>query len=411
MVSIYIFETYLALRQYKNLKITNLPNQLNEFIEKDKFIKSQAYGRANQQLGLVTSTFDLLHTIFVLRWGLMPLLWEKSGQWLDQANMDSNDDILRAVVFTVAGTLYNFFLHLPFTLYDTFVLEEQFGFNKQTLQLWFSDQLKSFGLFIVIGLPLLAGILKVVEWGGVNFWFYLWIFTIAVSLFLLTIYPTLIAPLFNKFTELEEGEVKTAIYELAKKNEFPLTKLYVVDGSARSAHSNAYFYGFFKNKRIVIYDTLLKQVTKEELVSILGHELGHWKMRHTVVNMFIAFGYYLMFFYIFGKTLNTPDMYTSFGFDKQSAFIGLVLFSYIYSPVEHTFGFIMNLISRHFEFQADAFAVAQGYAMQLKDALIKISQENLSNLIVDPLYSSYHHSHPSLLERIKGIEAGVRRAR
>jgi len=296
-------------------------------------------------------------------------------------------------------------------LYDTFILEEKFGFNKQTFKLWITDQIKSFGLFIVIGLPLLAGILKVVHWGGKNFWFYLWVFTIAISLFLLTVYPTLIAPLFNKFTELEDGEVKDAIYELARKNEFPLTKLYVIDGSARSAHSNAYFYGFFKNKRIVIYDTLLKQVSKEELVSILGHELGHWKKSHTLTNMFIAFGYYLVFFYIFGKTLNTPDLYKSFGFEKQSAFVGLVLFSYIYSPVEHTFGFIMNLISRSFEFQADAFAVAQGYAIQLKNALIKISQENLSNLIVDGWYSTYHHSHPSLLERIKAIDASVKRIR
>ncbi|PRP88377.1 hypothetical protein PROFUN_03291 [Planoprotostelium fungivorum] len=380
MLAIYALETYIILRQYSNLKIKERPPQLEGVVTQEKFTKSQAYGRANERFDLVSSTVSTIHSLFVLRYGLMPLLWTYCGIWLDHFGLPRDDQILRAIIYMIVSTVYNFVIQLPFTLYNTFVLEESFGFNKQTWKLWVTDQLKSFALLIVIGVPLLVAALKVIEWGGENFWIYLWLFTVTISFVMLTIYPTLIAPLFNKFTELEDGEVRTAIYELAKKNDFPLTKLYVVDGSARSAHSNAYFYGFFKNKRIVIYDTLLKQVDKEELVAILGHELGHWKMRHTVINLIIAFTYYLIFCFILGKTLHTPDMFSSFGFDQPSIFIGMTLFSYIYSPVEHFFSFVMHIISRAFEYQADTFAVNQGYGNQLKTSLIKISEENLSML-------------------------------
>jgi STE24 endopeptidase len=166
-------------------------------------------------------------------------------------------------------------------------------------------------------MPIIALVLKIIIWGGEHFWFYVWAFIFSVSLVLLWIYPTWIAPLFNKFTPLEEGPLRTAIEELAKKVGFPLTKIFVVDGSTRSAHSNAYFYGFFKNKRIVIYDTLIKQVDQEGIVAILGHELGHYKLSHNLKNLVISQFHILMFLYLFSLTLHTKELYRSFGFDTQ----------------------------------------------------------------------------------------------
>jgi len=255
---------------------------------------------------------------------------------------------------------------------------------------------------IVIGIPILTAVLSIVEWGGEYFWFYLWIFLALVSLVMILIYP-FIAQLFNKFTPLEEGELREKIYELANRVQFPLTKLYVVDGSKRSSHSNAYFFGLFKNKRIVLYDTLINQVDQQGIVGIVGHELGHWSLNHIVKNLVITQIYVLSFLFLFGKALNTPELYKSFGFTTQPKFIGLVLFSMLYEPIDHLFGVAMNFLSRKFEYEADAFAVKLGY--DLTDPLTKIHKENLGNLCPDPIYSAYHFSHPTLVERIRHIKA------
>lgn len=297
--------------------------------------------------------------------------------------------------------LYDF-THLPFSLYSTFVIEEKFGFNKQTLKIFFIDLFKSFALKIIIGAPVVIAILFLVKWGGENFWIFLWLFLLSFQFLMLTIYPVWIAPLFNEFKPLEEGELRTKIYALASRLEFPLTKLFVVDGSTRSAHSNAYFYGFFKNKRIVLYDTLLKQVNTDGIVAILGHEMGHWKMNHTVKNLLIIQAYALLYLYLFSFMVHNVDMYHSFGFENQPILIGLILYGLVSDPIGHFFGLAMNFLSRHFEYEADHFATNLGY--DLSDPLIKIHVENLSNFHTDPLYSAYHHSHPTLPERLKAIE-------
>jgi len=227
------------------------------------------------------------------------------------------------------------------------------------------------------------------------------VFTIAVTIIMTMLYPTLIAPIFNKFEPLPEGELRDQIYALSKRVDFPLTKLYKVDGSKRSAHSNAYFYGFFKNKRIVLYDTLIEQVDNKGIISVLAHELGHFKMNHTYKNLGISIFYMLVFFFLFGQSLSNVDLYRSFGFSTSPALIGLTLFSYVYGPVEHVFSFLMHALSRHFEYQADEYAVKLGY--DLTEALAKLSSSNLSSLIIDPYYSAYHHTHPTLVERIDNI--------
>jgi STE24 endopeptidase len=299
---------------------------------------------------------------------------------------------------------YSSLIGLPFSLYRVFVIEERHGFNKQTLRLFFVDMLKGWFLMIIIGAPLLCLLLWLIQWGGQYFYIYVWIFLLMVQLVAITIYPIMIQPWFNKLTPLSEGSLRDKIEELAKRLSFPLKKLFVIDGSKRSSHSNAYFYGFFKNKRIVLFDTLIAQTEEDEVVAILAHELGHWKLNHTLKTMFIVQVHMFILLYMFGKVIHTRDIYSSFGFTTMPTMIGLTLFQLLYSPVEHVLGFLMNLLSRKFEFQADAFAKDLGYKDLLRQGLIKLQTENLSDMNPDPWYSIYNYSHPPLVERLRAME-------
>nr|AAB61028.1 A_IG002N01.21 gene product [Arabidopsis thaliana] len=266
---------------------------------------------------------------------------------------------------------------LPFSLYSTFVIESRHGFNKQTIWMFIRDMIKGTFLSVILGPPIVAAIIFIVQKGGPYLAIYLWAFMFILSLVMMTIYPVLIAPLFNKFTPLPDGDLREKIEKLASSLKFPLKKLFVVDGSTRSSHSNAYMYGFFKNKRIVLYDTLIQQCKNEdEIVAVIAHELGHWKLNHTTYS-FIAVQHTVI-------------------------------------PLQHLVSFGLNLVSRAFEFQADAFAVKLGYAKDLRPALVKLqvrednnrtqTEENLSAMNTDPLYSAYHYSHPPLVERLRAID-------
>jgi len=401
VVVVFLLETYLDYRQYKLLQVQVVPSVLSDAISLEKFEKSQAYGRAKMKFGFVSSLFDFIQNLVIFHFDLLPQLWNYSGILLSHFGYSTENHIYHAFAFCILGGFYNLLVSIPFSIYRDFVLEERFGFNKKTWKIFVTDQLKTIALGIIIGFPVLAAIIRLVEFGGEFFWIYLFLFTLTMTLILTTIYPVVIAPLFNKYKDLDDGELKTAIYELAKKQSFPLTKLFVVDGSIRSNHSNAYFYGFFKNKRIVLYDTLLQHVDTEGVVATLAHELGHWKKGHTIKNLIIAEIYSFIFFYAFGQTLNNKDMYLSFGFQPRPIFIGLLLFSFIYGPIEHLFGFFLNMISRVFEFQADVYACELGY--DLRNPLMKLHTENMSELIQDSWYSAYHNNHPTLLERLEKI--------
>lgn len=398
----YLLETYLDVRQHKNLKIKTIPTKIQPLgiITQEEFQKSQVYGLDKSNFGFFHDILDYAQNIAVLIFGFLPLLWDYSFTLCEKFGYEDYE-VIHSLVFTMLMVVINSVLGLPFELYSTFVIEERHGFNKQTLGLFFKDKIKSFFLFIVIGLPILSAVLGLIKWGGPYFWLYLWVFLLCVTLLMVTIYPTLIAPLFNKFEPLPEGDLRNKIYDLAKKVQFPLTKLYTVDGSKRSGHSNAYFYGFFKNKRIVLYDTLLTQVDTPGIIAVLAHELGHFKMNHTYKNLALTQLYMLAFLFLFGQSVSNTDLFRSFGFSTQPALIGLVLFSYIYGPVDHVFSFLMHGLSRHFEYQADEYAVKLGY--DLTQSLAKLSSSNLSSLIIDPLYSAYHHTHPTLIERIDHI--------
>lgn len=235
---------------------------------------------------------------------------------------------------------------------------------------------------------------------------YLWAFLLVLSVFMMVLYPVVIAPLFNTYTPLPEGDLRTGIEKLAASLKYPLKKLFVVNGSIRSGHSNAYLYGFFKNKRIVIYDTLLEQCKKdEEVVAVIGHELGHWKLNHTLYGFLGQQVIWLVYMGGFQAVKGSQVLYRSFGFESEAVLIGLLLFGFVIGPISHTLSFLFNIVSRTFEYQADAFAVKLGYAEPLKVGLIRLQEENLSAMNLDPWYSTYHFSHPPLIDRLGAIDS------
>lgn len=405
MILMYILETYLDIRQHGALKLPSLPKQLEGVVSQDKFEKSKAYSLDKSHFHFVHEVVTIVMDTTILYFGVLPWFWKKSGDYVSHMGLNSDNEILHTLSFLAGFMVWSQIIDLPFSLYSTFVIETRHGFNKQTIWLFFKDMFKGICLSILIGPPIVAALIVIVQKGGPYLAIYLWVFMFVISIVMMTLYPVLIAPLFNKFTPLPEGELREKIEKLAASLKFPLKKLFVVDGSTRSSHSNAYMYGFFKNKRIVLYDTLIQQCKDvEEVVAVIGHELGHWKLNHTVFS-FIAVQI-LTFLQFGGYTLvrNSKDLFQSFGFDTQPVLIGLILFQHTVMPIQHLVSFGLNLVSRAFEFQADAFAKKLGYGKALKSGLIKMQEENLSAMNTDPWYSAYHYSHPPLVERLAALE-------
>ncbi|RYR75186.1 hypothetical protein Ahy_A02g009861 [Arachis hypogaea] len=363
MIFMYFFETYFDIRQHKALKLPTLPKTLEGVISQDKFLKSRAYSLDKSYFHFVHEFVTILMDSTILYFRVLPWFWKKSEHLVTLVGLNAENEILHTLGFLAGVMIWSQITDLPFSLYSTFVIEARHGFNKQPIWLFFRDMIKGMLIAIVIGPPIVAAIIVIVQKGSPYLAIYLWGFMLVLSLVMMTIYPVLIAPLFNKFTPLPEGTLREKIEKLAASLKFPLKKLFVVDGSTRSSHSNAYMYGFFKNKRIVLYDTLIQQCKNDdEVVAVIAHELGHWKLNHTVYS-FVAVQHTVI-------------------------------------PIQHLVSFGLNLVSRSFEFQADAFAKKLGYAAELRAGLVKLQEENLSAMNTDPWYSAYHYSHPPLVERM-----------
>ncbi|XP_073065029.1 CAAX prenyl protease 1 homolog [Primulina eburnea] len=405
MIMVYIFETYLDIRQHAALKLPTLPKPLVGVISHEKFEKSRAYSIDKSHFHFLHEFVTILMDSAILSFGLLPWFWKRSGEFLLYAGLNAENEILHTLAFLAGVMFWSQLTDLPFSLYSTFVIEARHGFNKQTIWLFIKDMIKGIALAVVIGPPIVAAIIFIVQKGGPYLAIYLWAFMLVISLVMMTIYPILIAPLFNKFTPLPDGNLRIKIESLASSLKFPLKKLFVVDGSTRSSHSNAYMYGFFKNKRIVLYDTLIQQCKDdEEIVAVIAHELGHWKLSHTLYSFIAVQVLTLLQFGGYTLVRNSKDLFHSFGFDTQPVLIGLVIFQHTVIPLQHIVSFLLNLVSRSFEFQADSFAKKLGYASPLRAALVKLQEENLSAMNTDPWYSAYHYSHPPLVERLAAID-------
>lgn len=278
----YLFETFLTLRQYRILQKTQPPAVLSKEISKETFDKSQAYGRAKAQFEIVSGLWAQVQNVAFIQYDVLPKLWSWTGDLLLRlAPARFSGEVSHSILFVLSFIVIQQILSLPARVYSTFVLEERFGFNKQTPKLFIMDMIKTNLLTVALMPPILAAFLKIIQKTGNQFVFYLWVFAAGLQLFTITAYPIFIQPLFNKLSPLEKGELKNKVEELASSHKFPLQELFVIDGSKRSAHSNAYFFGLPWKKHIVIYDTLIEKTETNEIIAILAHELGHWKLGHT----------------------------------------------------------------------------------------------------------------------------------
>lgn len=403
---------------YKTAK--TVPAELKEHVKQETFEKARVYGLDKEQYAIFKTVItDVIIVSLEFYCGFLALAWHKSRILTQSINLNPSNEIHVSCVFMVLLNSINLLKGLPFKIYSIFVLEERHGFNKQTAMFFIKDQLKGFVIGQIISIPISCAVIYIVQSGGDYFFLWLWAFTGIVCLLLMTIYPVFIAPLFDKYSPLEAGALRTSIEELASKLNFPLAQLYVVEGSKRSAHSNAYFYGLWGSKRIVLFDTLLLNKGKtgedikeedagqgcedSEVLAVLAHELGHWKLGHVTKNIVFMQVHLLLMFAAFAYLFKYAPLYQAVGFPSghQPILVGLLLIiSYVLGPYNAVINFGMTIVSRTFEYQADAFAQKLGYSQELAKALVKLNIDNLGFPVYDWLYSAWNHSHPTLLQRM-----------
>lgn len=388
-----LISNFLNLRQLQ----AQPPKELQDIYDEDEYRRSQAYTRTSTKFGLFSSAFDLsLLFVFWFAGGFEVLdTFVRSFGW---------NPVWTGLTYIGCLGLAKGVLGLPFSLYSTFVIEERFGFNNSTLRTFALDLLKGIGLSVVIGAPLLAGILAFFTYMGPYAWLYAWVTVTAFMLLLQYAAPRFIMPLFNKFEPLENDELRQAILTYTQSIDFPLEGVYVMDGSKRSSKSNAFFTGFGSNKRIVLFDTLIKKHSVEELVAIIAHEVGHYKKKHIPQNMAISILHTGVLFLLLSIFLQSSGLFSAFYVDQPSVYAGLVFFGLLYTPVELLLSIPMQMLSRRHEYQADRFAAATtGTPDRLISALKGLSEHNLSNLTPHPLYTFLNYSHPPLHQRIEAL--------
>jgi STE24 endopeptidase len=391
----FIFERFL---QYLNSTQWSdfLPEEVKGIYDEDKYRRQQAYEKVNSRFSMITSSFSF--TLLLLMILLAGFAWVNN-----MALSVSVHPILTALVFFGILMLASDLLSTPFSVYDTFVIEEKFGFNKTTPKIFIFDKLKGWLIGAVIGGGLMALIIYIYQLTTNNFWIFAWGIITVFSVFMVLFYSNLIVPLFNKQTPLTEGELKTAIEHFSDKVGFKLDNIYVIDGSKRSTKANAYFTGLGAKKRIVLYDTLINDLTTNELVAVLAHEIGHYKKNHVIWSLLLGIIQTGIVLFIFSLFVGSPALSAALGVTQPSFHIGLIAFGVLYSPISMMTGLGMNLFSRKNEYQADAFAAKYFDSNELASALKKLSVKNLSNLRPHPIYVFFHYSHPTLLQRLKAL--------
>ena len=395
-----IFDFILnGIADYLNLKNlrSDLPDAFQGVYDPDRYRKSQQYLKVNTHFGWVTGTFNVI-LILIFWFGKgFPLL----DEWVRSFNYGP---LITGLIYMGVLIAIKALLSLPFSIYATFVIEERFGFNQTTWSTFLLDMVKGVSLAIVLGTPLLAGVLAFFEYAGPNAWWYCWI---AVTLYMLGVQfiaPTWIMPLFNKFTPLEDSELKSAIFTYAGSINFPIENVYVMDGSRRSRKSNAFFTGFARHRRIVLFDTLINQQTVGELLAVLAHEMGHYKKKHILQSLVLGILQMGIMLYLLSIFISYQGLFDAFYMPHKSVYAGLIFFGLLYSPLGFFIGIFMQMLSRRNETEADRFSVETTRDPDsMVAALKKLSMDNLSNLLPHPLYVFLNYSHPPVLERIRAI--------
>lgn len=392
----FLWTQYLAYRNRKRMS-PEIPSQLEGIYDDEEYAKQQAYQKVNSRFSLYTSLFSFVILLFVLCLGFFGWLDELLRQYI------SNEIFLSLAFFGIVYLL-NEIITLPFAYYSTFVIEERFGFNKSTKTIFCLDQLKGLLLAVVLGGAILALIAWLYTAIGELAWLYAWAAITVFSLFMTLFYSNIIVPLFNKQTPLEEGELRDAIEAFAQKAGFAINNIYVMDASKRSTKANAYFTGFGAKKRIVLFDTLINDLDKDEIVAVLAHEIGHYKKKHTLQGMFISICYTGIMLFLLSLLLDNKDIAVALGGQSASFHLGLIAFSIFFTPVSFVINVFSSIHSRKNEYQADSYAAGFGLGDSLISGLKKLSVKSLSNLNPDSLYVFFNYSHPTLLQRIKAMK-------
>ena len=391
----FAFERFLDYLNSTMLS-NQLPTELKGIYDPEKYRKSQDYFKDNLKFGYISSSFSLVLILLMLIFGGFSMVNSLAGQVTSQA-------ILTALVFFGILGIAMDILTTPFSLYDTFVIEERYGFNKTTLKLFFTDKVKSWVLGAIIG----GGIMALIIWfylvTGKFFWVLAWGFISIFMIFMTMFYSTLIVPIFNKQTPLEEGDLRRSIEEFCKKVGFRLENVFVIDGSKRSTKSNAYFSGLGKKKRIVLFDTLIEDLSEEEIVAVLAHEIGHYQKKHTRKGMILSIIQTGLTLFILSWFISNPALSAALGVKEPAFHVSLIAFGILYSPISTILGLGLNILSRKNEFEADTFARDHFSGEYLSSALKKLTVKNLGNLKPHPLYVFFHYSHPPLLERLERL--------
>jgi STE24 endopeptidase len=374
-----------------------LPDEINDVYDQDQYQKSRAYKKVNYKFSVLTSTFSLLL--------ILAMFFLEGFAFVDHlARSVTSNPILMAIIFFGILMFASDLINIPFDLYDTFVIEEKFGFNKTTPRTFVLDKIKSWLLGALIGGVILSVVIWFYQLTTVYFWIFAWIFFSLFSIFMTMFYSTLIVPLFNKQTPLEEGELRERITKMSEKVGFKLSNIYVIDGSKRSTKANAYFSGIGAKKRIVLFDTLIDELSRDEIIAVLTHEIGHYKKKHTLINVILSIINTGVILYIFSLLVGNPLLSEALGVEETSFHIALIAFGFLYSPISTILGLGMNNVSRKHEYQADRFAGEKFKPTALIDALKNLSRKNLSNLTPHPVYVWFNYSHPTLLQRIRALK-------
>ena len=392
----YLFSSISSILDIKNITPT-IPSDFKKAYDQEKYILSQDYLKARTRFGLFSSTFSLILIMIVIHSDIFGLL--------DQFVRGQSDSyILQGLLFI--GIIYFFqdIVSLPFSIYHTFVIEERFGFNKTTLNLFIIDKIKGYAIFIVLGSIVIIPILYFFHVYGDIGWLIAWSILTAFMIAVQPLFVHVIAPMFNKFTPLEEGELRSAIEKYTSKVNFPLARIDIMDGSKRSAHSNAYFTGFGKSRRIAIFDTLVEKHSTNEIVSVVAHEVGHYKLKHVFQGTILGIIETGIMLFAFNLIMNDISLFQVFGVSQLSVHAGIVFFSMLYAPVSMFTSIVTTAISRKNEYEADKYSYdTTNNREALVSMLIGLSANNLSHLTPHPLKVFLSYSHPPVIDRIKAV--------
>lgn len=399
IIGILVFEFVLdRLLDWLNASYRNkpIPKELQGIYDDEKYLKQQNYAKENSRFGLLSSGFSFLIMLIFLIFGSFGWLHHQLEPYIAQP-------LVLGLAFFGVLFLASDFISIPFEWYHTFKIEQKFGFNTTTLKLFISDKLKGYLLTAILGGLLYALLFTIYQKTQQLFWIYALVVIVLFMLFMTMFYSKLIVPLFNKQKPLPDGDLKNEIENYANKTGFKISNIFEIDGSKRSTRANAYFTGLGTKKRIVLFDTLIKELSHDELVAVLAHEVGHYKKKHTLLGLLFSTTQVGLMLFILSRFIAEPALAKALGVEQPVFHISLIAFALIYSPINTLSGLFMNWISRKHEFQADAFAGSTHFPESLISALKKLATNNLSNLTPHPLYVKVNYSHPTLLDRIRAL--------